>query len=178
MLRAVAFMIQLAFEPAYDPFHAAFRVLRQSVYLNYKPAPASRIKILDVYVAEPIKCLDIRLAGALKASARRAAKCQHPTYGHRPTARSLLNRMSLMQDAAIQTLVMQGIIDGDGFGMGQIQLIKGMLPAELLSKINNANANQADLMKFLLNDLNSIPFEGLNGLKDRTGLGEFRYDIV
>lgn len=178
MLRAVAFMIQLAFEPAYDPFHAAFRILRQSAYRKFEPSPVSRVKILDVYVAEPVKCLNIRLAGTLKASARRAAKCQHPTYGHRPAANSLFNRMSLMQDAAIQTLVMQGILDGDAFGMGQVRLVEGVLPNNLLSKIDAANAAQADLMKFLFNDLDAIPFDGLNGLKDRTGLGEFRYDIL
>lgn len=171
-------MIQLAFEPAFDPFHAAFRILRQSAYRMSEPSPVSRVKILDVYLAEPVKCLNIRLAGTLKASARRAAKCQHPTYGHRPPAISLFNRMSLMQDAAIQTLVMQGILDGDAFGMGQVQLVQGILPEKLLSKIHTANADQADLMRFLFNDLDAIPFEGMNGLKDRTGLGEFRYDIA
>lgn len=171
-------MIQLAFEPAYDPFHAAFRILRQSAYRKSQPSPVSRVKILDVFIAEPIKCINIRLAGALKASARRAAKSQHPTYGHRPPAISLFNRMSLMQDAAIQTLVMQGILDGDAFGMGQVLLVEGLIPEKLSSKIDAINGAQADLMKFLFDDLDAIPFEGLNGLKDRTGLGEFRYDIV
>lgn len=171
-------MIQLAFEPAYDPFHAAFRILRQSAYRQCQPSPIPRVKLLDVYLAEPIKCLDIRLANPLKASARRAAKCQHATYGHRPPATGLFNRMSLMQDAAIQTLVMQGILDGDAYGMGQVRLVEGVLPAKLAAKIDALNADQADLMTFLFKDLDAIPFEGLNGLKDRTGLGEFRYDIV
>lgn len=83
-----------------------------------------------------------------------------------------------MQDAAIQTLVMQGILDGDAFGMGQVLLVEGLIPEKLSSKIDAINGAQADLMKFLFDDLDAIPFEGLNGLKDRTGLGEFRYDIV
>ncbi len=33
-------------------------------------------------------------------------------------------------------------------------------------------------MKFLCYDLNEITYNGLNGLKDRTRIGEFRYDIV
>jgi hypothetical protein len=79
----------------------------------------------------------------------------------------------IMQDAAIQTLVMQGVLDGDAFGMGQVRLVEEALPVELSMKVQAANADQSDLMTFLFNDLDAVPFEGLNGLKDRTGLGSF-----
>lgn len=171
-------MIQLAFEPAFDPFHAAFRVLRQVVYRYPRPIALARAKILDVYMAEPARCLDIRLAGSLKKSARQAAAFQPPVYGQRPSAQVLFNRMSPMQDAAIQTLVLQGILDADAFG--QDQLVRGdeSIPEGLEARVKEVNAAQAALMTFLLSDLDEVSLDGPNGLKARTKLGEFRYDVV
>ncbi|WP_390477448.1 hypothetical protein [Altererythrobacter sp. MTPC7] len=34
------------------------------------------------------------------------------------------------------------------------------------------------LLSFLFNDLNQFPFDGVGGIKDRTQLGEFKYDVV
>jgi hypothetical protein len=171
-------MIQLAFEPAFDPFHSAFRILRQTEYRSASPVAITRAKILDVYIIEPARCLEIRLSGPLKKSAKLAAIHQPAVYGQRPATPVLFGRMSPMQDAAIQTLVLQGLLDGDAFGQGQ--LLKGdtPLPPDLASRIAAANMDNASLMSFLCRDLDELPLDGPKGLKDRTGLGEFRYDIV
>jgi hypothetical protein len=170
-------MIQLAFDPAYDPFHAAFRFLRQIEFREGSPIEILRLKILDLYLLEPKRCLEIRLNGELKKKARRAAEFQPPTYGHRPGTKALFDRMGPMQDAAIQTLVMQGILDGDAFGQGKIVRGEQPLSAKLMDRISDANNSQTDLMNFLT-ELDQLPFNGAKGLKDRTGLGEFRYDLV
>ena len=178
MLHSVARMIQLAFEPAYDPFHSAFRMLRQVVFKKGKPLLIPRLKINDLYIAEPRRCLEIRLAGELKKAARKAAACQQATYGQRPSATNLFDRMAPMQDSAIQTLVNQGLFEADSFEQNLAALSERPLPAPLLARIRKANDSQADLLTFLLIDLEAVPFDGSNGLKDRTGLSEYRYDII
>lgn len=170
-------MIQLAFDPAYDPFHAAFRVLLQITYRRSIPIQLSRLKILDLYLVEPQRCLEIRLTGDLKKAARKAAQYQLPTYGHRPGSRALFDRMGPMQDAAIQTLVMQGVLDGDAFGKGAALKGEQLVGEKLQSRIDRAIKENAGLLKFLT-DLDEIPFNGIKGLKDRTGLGEYRYDVI
>lgn len=85
-------MIQLAFEPAFDPFHGAFRLLRQAIFRGSKYSTVSRAKLTDFFVAEPRRCLDIRVPPALKGAAKRAAATQVPTYGRRPSASNLFNR--------------------------------------------------------------------------------------
>ncbi len=170
-------MIQLAFESAFDPFHSAFRILRLAEF-SAGAIEIVRLKILDVYVAEPRRCLDIRVPPALKKKAKLAAACQPPTYGSRPRIEALFNRMSPMQDAAIQTLVMQGLLDADAFAKGTAQRSEVPLSANLSARTASSNESQSDLMAFLLLDLGEISFNGPNGLKARTGLGEFRYDLV
>lgn len=171
-------MIQLAFEPAFDPFHGAFRLLRQLEYGDAKPFFIPRLKILDVFVAEPRRCLDIRLQGEPKKAARLAAKCQRPTYGHRPSKQALFNRMSPMQDAALHTLVIQGFLDQNAFGNKFAQRTSLAVPEQLYTRIAAVNLDEAPLMDFIVHALGAIPFDGAAGLKDRTGLGEYRYDIV
>ncbi|SRR5258706_3236584 len=178
MLHTVAFMIQLAFEPAFDPFHAAFRIFRQVVYRPGVPVQIMRIKILDLYLVEPRRCLDIRLPPQLKKPAKLAALNQPAIYGQRPSSAVLFNRMSPMQDAAIQTLVIQGMLDGDAFSQGQIIQGDTRVPEVLEARIRDVNVRQESLMSFLCKDLDGIALDGPKGLKDRTELGEYRYDIV
>ena len=171
-------MIQLAFESAFDPFHAAFRILRQLEYIGGSPIAVARLKILDAFVAEPQRCLGIRVPPGLKKKAKLAAACQAPIYGSRPSIGALYNRMSPMQDAAIQTLVLQGLLDADAFTQGMAIRSGVSLSKELSERIEISNEAQENLMEFLLKDLDQIDFNGPNGLKARTSLGEFRYDIV
>lgn len=171
-------MIQLAFEPAFDPFHAVFRILRQIDHRSGHAVTVERAKILDVYVVEPARCIEIRLSGPPKKAARLAATQQPTVYGQRPSTPVLFSRMSPMQDAAIQTLVLQGLLDADAYGQGK--LLKGEipLPENLATRIRNANGEQVPLMSFLCTVLDDIAMDGPKGLKSRTGLGEFRYDLA
>ena len=182
MLHSVARMIQLAFEPGFDPFHSAFRILRQLEFRPRTEVPVARVKLLDVYVAEPRRCLDIRLSPGLlrklKRPAQLAAACQPPTYGQRPSVNAFFNRMSPMQDAAIQTLVLQGFLEASEFDRDRLLRTGKPLEERLCARIIEVNNRQRDLMTFLLHDLEAISFNGSDGLKDRTTLGEFRYDLV
>ena len=171
-------MTQLAFEPAFDSYHTAFRLLRQIEFRSLAAVQISRLKILDVYVSEPQRSLEIRLSGTLKKKARLAANCQMPIYGKRPSSTTLFNQMRHIQDAAIQTFVLQGILDADAYRSGAALRTDEKISAELSEKISAANEKHSDLMTFLCVDLDEIPFDGAGGLKDRTSLGEYRYDLV
>lgn len=171
-------MIQLAFEPAFDPFHGAFRLLQQLEFKFSASVPMSRLKILDVYLLEPARCLEIRVPRKLVQSAKAAAACQPAVYGRRPSTLVLYNRMSPMQDAAIQTLVLKGIIDPEAFEAGEAALIPESRSAPLFERVREANHRQSPVLRFLCGDLDVVGMNGAKGLKDITGLGEYRYDIV
>jgi hypothetical protein len=63
-------MIQLAFEPAFDPFHAAFRVLRLAVCKGGEPTQLMRLKVLDLFLVEPRRCLEIRVPASVEESCK------------------------------------------------------------------------------------------------------------
>ena len=48
----------------------------------------------------------------------------------------------------------------------------------LIESASKRNASEAELVSFLIEGLGSIQFGGREGLKDRTGLMEFRYDAI
>jgi hypothetical protein len=83
-----------------------------------------------------------------------------------------------MQDAAIQTLVQQSLLDADAFGQGQAVRTSDPLSADLNERILASNEADLPLMSFLFSELDQVSFDGAMGLKARTGLGEYRYDIV
>ena len=171
-------MIQIAFEPAFDPFHTTFRLLQQLEYRGRQQVEIARLKILDVFVAEPRRCMDIRLPLNLKKVGKSAAACQSATYGHRPSKQVFFNRMVPIQNAALQTLVMKKFLDDVEFQKGFALRTIQPLPDELRHRIEEVNGVELALLDFLVNKLDVIPFHGLGGLKDRTGLGEYRYDLV
>jgi hypothetical protein len=83
-----------------------------------------------------------------------------------------------MQSAAIQTMVSQGLRDVDAFTKGFAKLTDIPLSDALVHRIKRVNETEKNLMIFLCQDLESVTFDGPMGLKDRTGLGDFRYDVL
>ncbi len=86
--------------------------------------------------------------------------------------------MQPIQEAAIHTLVLQGFFAIEDFKDGYIRKIGKDAPDDLKQAIATRNSEQKSLMEFLGSYLLNIHFEGLGGLKDRTGLMEFKYDFV
>jgi hypothetical protein len=82
-----------------------------------------------------------------------------------------------MQDAAIQTLVLQGLLAHGPFENGEALRSDRELDSNLRARVDRANSIDRDLLGFL-QDLDEIPFNGPSGLKARTGIGEYRYDLV
>jgi hypothetical protein len=172
-------MIQLSYQAALDPFHALFRLLRLWPILNKGPLPRDTVRILDFYLLFPFRIGDIRIARP-HLRYKRLAKTYANTkpYGEQPEGRALLNRMEPMQNAALNTLAANGLIDPARLLLGEVRITDALIPEDIAPRVKAANDSQADLMEFLGilgSDYNLL---GTDGLKDRTGLLEYRYDPV
>ena len=86
--------------------------------------------------------------------------------------------MEGIQQAALQTLCLQGFFDRDSFLEGRIRAGQRNLPDELRFFITEKNSQDAVLLTFLFDNLLSFDFDGPDGIKARTGLMEYRYDAV
>lgn len=170
-------MIQISFEPAFDPYHTAFRFLTVAAF-SRAPMSLRRARLLDLFFLEPFRAKDIRVPPKLKPNARNAATCQRPLYGKRPSSQSLFNRMRPIQDGALQTLVLKGFFAPEEFKQDILKLEFERLSDEVEAAVSAEIERATPLLNFLIEDLSQFRFEGVGGIKDRTKLGEFKYDVV
>lgn len=179
MLHSVEQMIQLSFQPALDPLHAAFRLLRiRSILIPRGPLEIDHVRILDFYLSFPFRIVGVRLKqgdSRLRALARKYAN--HTPYGEQPDDRSLLVRMRPMQLAALETLSAKFLIDGDLLETGKVQVTQTLPPAGLMTIVDETNAQDEQLLT-ILDALAAYELHGPDGLKARSGLLEHRYDAI
>lgn len=173
-------MIQLSYQAAFDPFHAMYRDLRIFHAINpFQCLFVDQVRILDFYVLYPFKISGIRFTPQHRRFRALADDYEHAQpYGSQPDDAQIFARMKPMQLAALETLAEKKIIDAAELKNGKVKRTKISLPPELAERVSIANANEPKLMEAISVLASEYPFLGQNGLKDRTGLLEHRYDAV
>lgn len=173
-------MIQLTYEPALDPFHAIYRLLRLRWIIDqHGPLARDHVRILDFYQLFPFRIDDIRLTPQHRRYRRLASdyKTAAP-YGEQPESRTLFYRMEPMQVAALDTLATHGVFDPRQWTVDQVAAAETLTPESLAARIRAANDKDRELYEFLGVLASDYDLTGVNGLKDRTGLMEYRHDAV
>lgn len=173
-------MIQLSYQPALDPFHTMYRYLRIILSIDASKAlSVDHTRILDFYLLFPFRLSAIRLKTQHRKF-RAVADTYNETrpYGDQPPDTELFARMKPMQTAALETLAAKGLVNANVLKDGMVIRGEQTLPPALAERIRNANSDQQDLMQAILALSSEYPLLGKDGLKDRTGLLEHRYDAV
>jgi len=83
-----------------------------------------------------------------------------------------------MQSTGLDTLAVNEFIDPERWSVGEVAATTTPLPTDLDARIKEANERDSKLEEFL--DVLASEYElmGINGLKDRSGLMEHRYDAL
>ncbi|WP_157807963.1 ABC-three component system middle component 5 [Marinomonas sp. ef1] len=82
-----------------------------------------------------------------------------------------------VQTTALQNLLAKGFIDLEAFKLKKIRRSKISLPSIISDEINRNDIATSEWFKMLVNSFYHIKVKGKAGLKSRTGLMEFRYDL-
>lgn len=172
-------MIQIAYQPAYDPFHTIFRVLRLLDHFSVASISVHTLRILDFYFLFPFYITSIRLTPQLRRLARvgQFDKSRRP-YSEQPAPPILFRTMQPIHEAALQTLVLSEFLTREDFVSGVASRSSRRLSGRLSSRISELNGSDITLLTFLSSLHSAFPLEGRDGLKHRTGLSEHRYDVV
>ena len=180
MLRSVAFMTQLSYQPALDPFHTVFRLMRlRDAVLVGGPLHEDHLKILDFFLLFPFRLSILRLRPAHRRFRRLAEKYNTlAPYRHHPEDRMLFDRMKPIQSAGLSTLSAKELINIQQYRLGIVLRTPSGVPDVLSHRINQLYAEQEDLMEFLVILARQYDLLGPDGLKARSGLLEHRYDAV
>lgn len=173
-------MTQLFYNEAFDPYHAVFRFFRLHLACDFRTAlPFEMLRILDFYLLFPFRLQSMRLASE-DIAWRRVSKAYEVAapYGSSPDQASIFERMEVFQRAAAESLVGSGIISRQAWETNEVQFEDGKVPEAIAMRCQELNSRMDDI----LNILNAIriryPLSGRDGLKDRSGLLEYRYDSL
>jgi len=180
MLRAVAQMIQITFQAAFDPFHASFRFLRLlEITKDLGELTIDQARILDFYLLFPFRSGEIKLIAGHRKYKRVVSDFMHlKPYGELPSSFVLFSRMQTIQVAALDTLVDNGYLAADKYSHKIIRSTGKVVAPEIALRINELNAEQSNLVEFIRVLTSKYPIYGRDGLKSRTGLLEYRYDTI
>jgi hypothetical protein len=180
VLHTVAQMTQLVYQPAFDPYNTAFRMLRLREGISFaRPMPLEGVRILDFFILFPFLIGSVKLKQGDRKFRTLAMSFDHlKPYARMPESSQLLERMRPFQVAAIKQLVGSGFLDSDCWREGLFKRTETELPSSLKEAVSSVNAEQNDLVEMITEFANGYALSGVDGLKARSGLLEFRYDTV
>lgn len=165
----------LIYHPAYDAYHCVFRVLYTTNSLT--ELEVAKLRIIDFYLAFPGEVMNIKLPREHTFIRKYAQKVQNIYHGP-VNAKQTFRDMGHIQHAVIRSLGASNHLDQSALNEGIVLRTKKRLSEDLLSAFENSGIKDNQINKFILEKLVDIPLNGINGLKDRTGLMEYRYDNV
>ena len=165
----------LIYHPAYDAYHCVFRALFLTEKLPLLEVP--RLRILDFFLCFPSEVRRVRLPKEL-AEARKTAQALVNEYHGPVSMQQAFRDMQHIQQAAFRTLAASKIFEPYELEQGMIKRSQLPLPTELKQKIAEAMQNSSKAIDLVVEKLGSLPLQGIDGLKHRTGLMEHRYDIA
>ena len=166
------------YHPAFDVYNCMFRMLRILTHGTIKSIEENKIKLLDFYFLFPglVKNIRVKMEHIREKNAVSATGNPYNSGSVENQARHVFERIKPIQELALGQLEKIGIIRRDAHDV--ITLISKELPGEIAKKIERANIKTKELADFVCETLCCYDLSGTGGLKDRTGLMEFRYDAI
>lgn len=178
MLRAVARMIQLAFQPAYDAYHSAFRFFQLREVIG-ESVELERYRILDYYMCFPGELASFRFMPAHKSFRKTGEKyAKANDFERRPTSRAIFARMRMVQVAALETLEAEGFIRVGCLDELRVEQTSRATPDAILARVKMRGEAYSDVIDVLSKMKTEYGLVGPAGLKARSDLLEHKYDAV
>jgi hypothetical protein len=166
----------LLYTPAYDPYHCALRIL--SILHAIYPAhlEKEKLSILDAYLAIPSLLNEFKCPQNFIKKRNKVLPKPSP-YNQYYDPQKLFDKISRIQDSTLRNLASIDLISLEKLRDNVILLNIEKIEDTLQEAISNTHSIKPDLFEFLTHDLSTIDLLGPNGLKKRSGLMEYRYDL-
>jgi hypothetical protein len=166
----------LIYHPAFDIYHGVFRLLRILSVSPKQRFEIERLRILDFYVLFPNELLKFTFPAKLKSKRKQFQKDNPYQIINDP--KRIFFRLEAYQICAIKCLVARQFVESDLFLEGKISRTDKPLPDGLNAAIEKANNASPALIEMMNDSLLRIDLYGKSGLKGRSDLFEYRYDIT
>jgi hypothetical protein len=165
----------LIYHPAYDAYHGVFRML--VVVEQKRDIEIDKARLLDFYLLFPSQVAKMRLAPG-SSKVKRAANGAANVYHDPVSALAMFREMRHIQLAALKCVAASGFVSLERLAAGFVTRTDTPLPDALRVKVAEFLTNRESLAEYILGTLGDMALRGANGLKDRSELMEYRYDVV
>lgn len=167
----------LTYHPLHDPYHCVFRLATILSY-SQKRVEIDSLRIFDFLLIFEHLIPEMRWTRELRSEMRKRSldKARAP-YVKLPGKKLLFRELTQIQNVALSHMVGRGLIDKDDFLDG-FALLRGKPESPMGEKLNAFAEEKSAVLSFFSMIAQAIPARGIDGLKDRTGLMEYRYDAV
>lgn len=165
------------YHPAQDVNHCVYRLLLILECSEHQQFNVSVYRLIDFYVLFPylIKLIKI-LPRPISNFRGKFADIPKPFESLRNTPR-ILHELERLQSITIQNLIAKELLEKEAFENGSIKRTDKPLPESFYEQVPLARLNGKDWFKVLINEFPKAKFTGSDGLKARSGLMEYRYDL-
>lgn len=167
----------LIYHPAYDVNHCVYRIVLIVENSSIKRIPLDLIVLQDLYVLFPHLLKEIRPFPANLRSYRKVVEGIGQPYEFMRNAGRVAAQIKVIQMAAIKSLLAKEVLSIESFQQGYIERTKSDLPDGLASLLESDLNAKESWFYLVVNELPSQKLTGKGGLKERSGLLEFRYDV-
>lgn len=168
-------MFSIAFYPEYDGCHAAFRAL--CIKSKFPRLMIDQYRIVDYYFLNPFDISSLRMPGNSHRKIAESYSDLRP-YKRATEPATVAIYMWQFQQAALVTLARQSFINSAALANDAVWFEDKLPTSEELNKeVLIAVDSKRDVLDFLATAIEKFPINGPGGLKDRSGLLDFRYDV-
>lgn len=166
------------YHPIGDLYHCYFRLLFIMKHYGYENCEWDKLKIMDFYLLFPHLIKDIRMPRINKDAKKAFSDIEKPFENFSSSSR-LYFILGETQESAVRALIAQGIVDRDLFVDKTIVKIDSF---DIVSSLNEEFKAELDRKNAWINHyfslFSKIDLLGANGIKQRSGISEYRYDPV
>ena len=165
----------LIYHPAFDIYNCVFRLLQLLTHMKQEEVEVDRLRIWDFYLTFPNEARNISYPAALSELKSIFKKKAPNPYEDLIDAKRIIERMKSYQLSALKCLVSYCLIESKSLAKNIVRRTNKEIPSELSSKFNELTIEKQNVIKLIVGFW-ELPLYGKYGLKDRTGLIEFKYD--
>ncbi|WP_126137178.1 ABC-three component system middle component 5 [Tritonibacter mobilis] len=174
-------MFSLTYTSAYDPYHTTFRFLTLlDPKVGLDAVCFEALRIVDFYHNFPWLLKDFsaysKISGFQKDKNWVVRNYPKSKFEVLPDKYQVFQRMLPPHLSALAALTQLGMIEvtEDVVYTNEAKLNS----TSLQKKVEEYREQHHDFISFLVGKVAKVPLFGPGGLKERSGLGEFRYDVV
>jgi hypothetical protein len=165
----------LIYHPAFDIYNCVFRMLQLLTHMKQNEVEVDRLRIWDFYLTFPNEARHISYPNTLSELRAIFKKKETNPYEDLIDPKRILERMKSFQMSALKCIASYGLIDSTLLSKSIVRRTDKEIPKELADKFFDLTIEKSNVIKLIVGFW-ELPLYGKFGLKDRTGLIEFKYD--